>query len=115
MNNVPLSIGGREFLVGCAAGEEDHLLLLGRRIEEKIAAAGVRGLSETRMLLFAALLLADENDEMRRAAAAQKPDEPELALASPPPEDAQTDAALERIALRMEKLAALLENATDSL
>lgn len=60
MSNVSLSIGGRNFTVSCADGEEAHVARLGRLIDQKVAAAGLPGQSETMMLLFAALLLADD-------------------------------------------------------
>lgn len=104
MNNVALSIAGREFLVACAPGEEEHLRALGSTIEEKITAAGVHGLSEARMLLFAALLLADENHDLQQRAA-------------PPSADAARDTmlgGLERLATRMEKLALQLESPLES-
>ena len=65
MSNVSLEIGGRQFSVASADGEEEHVALLGRRIDEKLRAmGGAGGQSESRMLLFAALLLADEIHEM---------------------------------------------------
>ena len=61
MSDVTLSIGGRNFSVACAAGEEAHIAMLGQTIDAKLAAmGGVSGQSEARILLFAALLLADE-------------------------------------------------------
>ena len=67
MSNVTLTIGGRQFVVACADGEEDHVSALGRRIDAKLAGMdGLAGQSESRMLLFAALLLADEVHEMRQ-------------------------------------------------
>lgn len=96
MSNVSLEIGGRNFLVACADGEEDHVHELGREIHEKIAASGVRGLSETRMLLFAALMLADEVHELKAARQA-------------PAQDDKLTEALEKIASRMENLAGLFE------
>lgn len=61
MSNVKLAIGGRQFTVACAEGEEDHVTGLGEMIAAKIDALGDQSSqSETRMLLFAALLLADE-------------------------------------------------------
>ncbi len=108
MNNVALTIGGREMLVGCTPGQEEHIRDLGRMIEEKVEAANARGLSEARMLLFAALLLADENHELRRAAAAI-PTPPEPATKDPVHED-----RLVRIAETLEKLAKLFETPLES-
>ena len=60
MSNVDLIIGGREFKVACAEGEEAHVTELGRLIDSKVANMNMTGQSEGRMLLFASLLLADE-------------------------------------------------------
>ena len=97
MSNVNLTIGGREYSVACAAGEEAHVAALGNAIDAKVRTIGTApGQSETRNLLFAALLLADELDELRggKASAAAAPD-----LAP----------ALEAIATRLENCAAALE------
>ncbi len=59
MSNVTLHIGGRDYTVACAEGEEAHVASLGALIDEKIQAMGA-GHNEPRQLLFAALLLADE-------------------------------------------------------
>lgn len=100
MGNVTLSIAGRSFTLASADGEEAHVARLGRLIDEKAAASGAAGQTETRMLLFAALMLADELHELRSRAAASKPPEigPDV-----------TD-RLARIATRVENLALLLES-----
>ena len=53
MSNVNLTIGGRSFTLACADGQDGHVENLGRLIDEKAAAAGAVGQTETRMLLFA--------------------------------------------------------------
>ena len=105
MSNVALEIGGRAFSVASADGEEEHIKLLGRRIDDKLRAmGGASGQSESRMLLFAALLLADEIHEMteRGVAPVPKNDGPELERIARIVEDA---------AARVENLAATLESA----
>ena len=105
MSNVSLEIGGRQFSVASADGEEEHVALLGRRIDDKLRAmGGASGQSESRMLLFAALLLADEIHEMtvRGGAPAPADDGPALAKVA---------AAIDAAAQRIEKLAADLEQA----
>jgi cell division protein ZapA len=76
MSNVNLAIGGRNFTVACAAGEEAHVSGLGEMINAKIVSMGdFSSQSESRMLLFAALLLADEvHDAAARRAAQAIPD-----------------------------------------
>ncbi|WP_395332651.1 cell division protein ZapA [Novosphingobium sp. BL-8H] len=115
MSNVNLTIGGRGFTLACADGQEGHVEYLGRLIDDKVAAAGAVGQTETRMLLFAAIMLADEVHNLREAAAAK-------AVTAPPPpvEPAPTPAPsaefppemaarLGAIAERIENLADLLE------
>lgn len=98
MSNVTLRIGGRDYTVACAAGEEDHITGLGRLIDARIQGlAGSAGMSETRQLLFAALLLADSLHE-REAAATPAP-----ATAGPDP------AWLEGLADRLENCVSSLE------
>ncbi|NLE59845.1 MAG: cell division protein ZapA [Planctomycetes bacterium] len=66
MSNVTLTIGGRNYPITCADGEEEHVMGLGRQIDERLKNMGAgNGQSEARTLLFAALLLADENHELR--------------------------------------------------
>jgi cell division protein ZapA len=103
MSNVHLAIGGRQFTVACAAGEEDHVADLGSMIASKIDAMGdLSNQSESRMLLFAALLLADElHDATSRGGGA---------TAAPPPAASPASARrLEAIAERLENLATRLE------
>ena len=105
MSNVSLEIGGRQYSVASADGEEEHVALLGRRIDEKLRAmGGAAGQSESRMLLFAALLLADEIHEMtvRGGAPAPADDGPALARVAN---------GIDAAARRIEKLAADLEQA----
>jgi cell division protein ZapA len=101
MSNVSLSIGGRQYMVACAAGEEDHVAKLGETIESKVREIGAAGHNEVRLLLFAALLLADENHELK----ANGGSAPAAALAG----DGPAAAALEAMAERLEKFAATLE------
>jgi len=101
MSNVTLHIGGRDYTVACAEGEEDHVAGLGRTIDEKIQAMG-GGHNEPRQLLFAALLLADELHEARHRSGGVQPTVP-----TPQP-DLHAD-ALEAIAARLENCVTALE------
>lgn len=97
MSNVTLQIGGRSYLVACAAGEEERVQDLGQMIEAKVRELGPSGHNETRLLLFAALLLADELHEARKKGGSTAP---------------ATDQAeaLEALAARLEKCASALES-----
>ncbi len=103
MSNVTLPIGGRDFTVACAAGEEEHVASLGRMIDQKVSTLGDNAThSEARMLLFGALLLADELHEIRHR------NDAGVASAS-----SATD-LLAGIADTLEKLAARLEDRAGS-
>ena len=99
MSNVTLTIGGRQYLVACAAGEEARVAQLGEAIEGKVREIGAAGHNEVRLLLFAALLLADENLDLKSKA------QPTSASASLGP----NAAVLEALADRLEKCASALE------
>ena len=107
MSNVSLEIGGRQFSVASADGEEEHVALLGRRIDDKLRAmGGAAGQSESRMLLFAALLLTDEIHEMTVRGGAPVPVDNGPALAKVA---AKVADGIDAAAKRLENLAADLE------
>lgn len=99
MSNVSLSVGGRDYVVACAPGEEEHIALLGQMIDDKLASLPLSATQgEARALLFAALLLADDLHETREG------------LAPPPSPPAPQDTGrLLALAERLEKLADLFE------
>lgn len=70
MNEVTLNIGGKDYAVACAPGEEGHVTQLGQYIDAKIRSLG-EGVttSEIQRLLFGALFLADELHEAKVSAA----------------------------------------------
>ncbi|MFZ1743875.1 MAG: cell division protein ZapA [Pontixanthobacter sp.] len=70
MSEVKLSVGGRDYTVACADGEEAHVCYLGEQIDAKLQQLGAgRSSSESQNLLFGALFLADELHEARNTAA----------------------------------------------
>ena len=101
MSNVTLSIGGRQYMVACDAGQEAHVANLGETIETKVREIGAAGHNEIRLLLFAALVLADENHELRANGS--------TAPAVAPVSEGPAAGALEALAERLEKCAAALE------
>lgn len=62
MANVKLQIGGREYDVSCADGDEPHLEKLAAIVDDKVEQARhvVGDVNEARQLLFAAIFMADE-------------------------------------------------------
>ncbi len=117
MSNLTLKIGGRDYTVACADGEEAHVSALGRLIDDKVQQMGNAAQSEPRQLLFAALLLADELHEARgRPGSAPAAATATPSAATPAPQPAADPLAAERhaevleaIALRLENCAAALE------
>ena len=105
MSNVTLHIGGRNYTVACAAGEETHVTGLGELIDLKVRDLAAAGHNEVRILLFAALLLADELHEGRKSSAGGAASAPGRAAEHGP----DHGAALEALATRLEKYAATLE------
>ena len=98
MSNVTLQVGGRGYIVACAAGEEAHVEQLGELIDGKIRELSSAGHNEVRLLLFASLLLADELQELKGRSPG-----------SAPVENTAQAAALEAIATRLENCATALE------
>jgi len=104
MAQVTLRINGYAYTIGCRDGEEQHLLAMGREVDQRIdtikSSAGQSG--EARMLVMAGLLMADELHELKhKLAAAQS--------ASPGNGDARLGRRLSRMAKRAEEIAAGLE------
>ncbi|MCY1671701.1 cell division protein ZapA [Novosphingobium sp. SL115] len=105
MSNLNLSIGGRQFVVSCPDGDEAHVEMLGRMVDERAKKIG-SGQGEARMLLFAGLMLADELHEVHRHSPTPQ------AGSAVPVNNERTEAAAARItslAERLEKLASALE------
>ena len=111
MSNVTLSIGGRNFVVSPTDGEESHIEMLGRMIDERARRIGAHTQSEPRMLLFAALVMADELHEAHKATPPPAPPAPEPVAAAPAGPSPEMIARVEALAARVEKLAAHLEDA----
>ena len=105
MSNVTLEIGGREFSVSSADGEEEHIVTLGHMIDAKLRAmGGAAGQSESRMLLFAALLLADEIHEIKARGGTPLAEDPMPVLN-------RVADGIEGATRRLENLASALEQA----
>jgi cell division protein ZapA len=110
MSNVNLTIGGRVFTVAATDGEETHIAMLGRMIDERAGKVSAGpGQSESRMLLFAALLLADELHDAHRQAPPPPPETPAADAEEAGRTAAEVAARIEALANRVEKLAAHLE------
>lgn len=109
MSNVNLPIGGRSFAVSCAEGEEAHVEMLGRMIDDRARRMGGAP-SETRMLLVVALMLADELHEAHRQAPPPPSPAPASAPITAPAIDEEAIQRIHLLAERLEKLGAALEH-----
>ena len=116
MAQVSLRINGYSYLLGCADGEESHLLSLAegldQRIEDIKTTAGPSG--EARLLLMAALVLADELHDLRKQM--EPPDGDKGPADTKPAEKPDQKAArrLGRLARRAESIATSQESAAPS-
>lgn len=99
MAEVLLSIGDRQHRIACKDGSEGQLRRMGAMIDQRWAAANQAsgGNNAERSMLFVALMLADALDEQQQAASG--------AITVAPGDDP----ILDRIAARLEALAAALE------
>lgn len=107
MSNVNLPIGGRSFAVSCAEGEEAHVEMLGRMIDDRAQRMGGAP-SESRMLLVVALMLADELHDAHRQA--PPPVSAPISVPAAPAIDAAAIARINQLAERLEKLGSALEH-----
>ena len=72
MAQVSLQINGFGYVLGCADGEEEHLLMLAASLDRRIdEIKNVTGpIAESRALAMAALMLSDELHDLRQQGAA---------------------------------------------
>lgn len=96
MAEVTLTIGERRHTIGCRDGEEAHLRGLGARLDRAwpVAARAAGNLGAERTMLLLALIMADSLDEAERI---------------PAGDGGASEAALARVAERLETLADALE------
>ncbi len=68
MATVNVEINGRQYMVGCADGQEERVRLLARQFDENVrqVAGDVGAVGELRLFLMAALLVSDELAEIPR-------------------------------------------------
>lgn len=107
MADVDVEVSGRRYKLSCRDGEEDHLRALVRMVDNKAGeiTAALGEMTEARTLLLSALLIADELNDLRGAVAVARNETP----TDPDPDPAYA-VAIERIAERVERLAAQLDH-----
>ena len=114
MAQVDITINGRTYAVACGDGEEEHLLELGRLVDERVGelSSAVGQVGDSKLLLMASLLIADQLSETQR----QNESLQAAALATPEPaaepslDDELIAQGLEAIAERIEGIADRLEH-----
>jgi cell division protein ZapA len=101
MASIEIDVAGRKYAVACRDGEETHLHAAAALVDQRArdATAALGNLAEGRQLLFAALLLADDVKEARAGTSPPPAPQPDPVLAE----------AIEQVAIRLEALAARVE------
>lgn len=109
MAQVTLTINGKAYRIGCAEGDEPHMIALGQRVETELQAlkSAVGDVGELRLLVMVALKLSDEVTDLKRRHGS-KTAEVEAATATLIEAFA---ASLEGAAARVEAVAGRLERA----
>ena len=104
MPQVTITINGRSYPVACDEGEEERIRELARSIDTKVGAFArqVGQAGEARLLVLVALVLADELSEANSALR-------EMGNHAPPRDDTTLAAGVDRLAQRIEAVAARLE------
>ena len=107
MATVSVEVNGRPYSVGCADGQEDRVRQLARDFDDNVRqiARDVGQVGDLRLFLMAALLVSDELADVRgQLTRLQK--EGTAPAADTGVADARAAKALEKVADRIEKLAA---------
>ncbi len=124
MPDIPITVCGREFIISCGDGEEQHLLSAAALLdaESKALLNQDERLTEQRMLLMAGLMLADRTTGLQRDLHLEKERVSELQKSVPDPEDASGPTvsrdAMERlseIVVRAEALAKEAETIAETM
>ncbi len=115
MAEVKVAVNGHQYLIGCAAGEEERLAhlatALDHRVSELVARVGQPG--EARLLVMAALTLADDLAQALEEKAALNAEVAALQGAAEVAGGqvaAESEAGLLILASRLEAIAARLDN-----
>ncbi len=111
MAQVTVRVGGYAHPVACQDGQEKHLTNMAAEVDKRVSALKAMGIQfgETRMLLLAALQLADEANDLQAENAALKAGG--ASMAAPPAPNPAVLHGLNRLAEKIEAIAAGLEEA----
>lgn len=124
MPEVEITIGGRQFEVACAEGEEHYLMAAAKMLdtEASVLTEQIGRLPESRMLLMAGLMLADRTagleDKLRDAEGeiAKVKEKLEALKSAPAPEPKTVEVAVvpDSVADTLAELAARAESIADA-
>lgn len=119
MPQVVVTINTRSYAVACGDGEEEHLLRLAAKVDERVTslAREVGQVGDARLLLMAALLMADDLEQAEGKANEAEAEAMGARQAKLDAEEkagqieAKSAAYVERLAQRVEAMAARLQPA----
>ena len=118
MSDLSITINGRNHVIACEDGQEEHLARLAEYIDKRVIeiAESVGQVGENRLLLMASLLVADELGDAYAALSAERGEADVDLLArlegqqTPTGEDIKAIDSLELFVERIEALASKLED-----
>lgn len=119
MAKVSLDINGRKYALGCDDGEEDRLIRLGQKLDDRVKTLANQfgQIGDLRLLVMAGITLTDELDEVTgnlegqaEKMTEQMRRESEAALSSAQKSEDSATSSLMKAAERIEALAARLSD-----
>lgn len=110
MAQVKVKINGRTYDIACDDGQEEHVVRLGRYVDEKVAelASQIGQVGDTRLMIMAALVITDELSEAYGKLEDIREGRAGMVGQSP---EAETAEGLRSLAKRISDIAAGLERA----
>lgn len=117
MGQVAITINGRVYDIACDDGQEAHLSRLGLYLDQRVTelVESVGQIGDARLMVMASLLVADEladaYDELAEVKETQAETAPSGFTEDDPQRTGAVQQSLERLALRIENVAARLEGA----
>lgn len=119
MGQVAITINGRNYDIACDDGQEEHLARLGLYLDQKVVdlVSNVGQVGDARLMVMASLLIADElaeaYDELAETKEAHQDQATRVEQESEddPKRNGAVQQSLDRLARRIEDVAARLEGA----
>ena len=75
MPDIDVSIGGRDYLVGCADGQQDQIRGLAETLDQRVQdlSKALGDIGDSRLLVITGLMLLDEMGDLQKDQVADKP------------------------------------------